>query len=322
MQAVSKGTVDAATADRRRAEGAVRRAMTVLSTLCLLARAAAADGEPPPAIEVFRIGVSNACFGALNRNDASAALKAWAVTVARERKLQVDVRVELFETLGDLRRGMTQGSIHAVSLTSEEFFQVGEHPEYVCIAAKGNVSTEQYLLLVHRDGGVEDLPALRDRRLVRHVSATTSPALPWLETLFADQNLGRADEFLGEVSTLESPSKSILRVFFRQSDACLVTASAFDLACELNPQLRRQLKVLASSPPLIPTVFFFRNDYLSPQRREFESAILDLHTTVAGQQVLTVFQSTRMEKHPVAYLDATRQLFESHARLRGPAIPE
>jgi ABC-type phosphate/phosphonate transport system substrate-binding protein len=296
----------------------VKPVLTLIVALSLAAGLAAADGEPSPSPEVLRLGVSHTSFGTVSRNDASAALKAWAATVTRERKLQLAVEVDIVENLEDLRKDVAQGILHAVSMTSEEFFESGEQPEYVFLAAKGSACAEQFVILVHRDGGVDDMPALRGRRLVRHVTSGTSPALPWLETLLADQNLGRADEFLGELSTLDSPSKSVLRVFFRQSDACLVTANAFELACELNPQLRRQLKVLTTSPPLVPGVFFFVKNYTSPHRLEFESAILDLHNTVAGQQVLTVFGSSRMEKHPLSYLDATRRLFERYARLRGP----
>jgi ABC-type phosphate/phosphonate transport system substrate-binding protein len=110
----------------------------------------------------------------------------------------------------------------------------------------------------------------------------------------------------------------VLRVFFRQSDACLVTADAFELACELNPQLRRDLKVLVASPPLIPTLLFFRRGCTGPARAEVEAAILDLHSTPAGQQVLTVFQGSRIERHPLSCLDATQALFSEYHRLPAP----
>ena len=99
----------------------------------------------------------------------------------------------------------------------------------------------------------------------------------------------------------ENPSKAILQVFFRQTDAALVTVDAFDLTCELNPQLRRDLVVLASSPPFITAFLIFRPGYRL--REKFETALLDLHMTPGGRQVLTVFQSSRMEKRPISVLD-------------------
>src|SRR5208337_858969 len=81
-----------------------------------------------------------------------------------------------------------------------------------------------------------------------------------------------------------------------------------DIAGELNPQLHKDLEVLMTSPPLIPAVFFFRPGYKAVAQREFEAAILQLHTTTAGQQVLIVFQGSRMEKYPLSAFDDTRHL--------------
>lgn len=274
-------------------------------------------GEPPSAPEPFRVGVSQASFGTVNRNDASAAIKAWGTSIAKERNLNLNVQVEVFETVADWRKALIRGGLNAVSMTTDEFLQSGEHPEFIYLVTKDTGYTEHYVLLARRDGAIENLQALRGRRLARHVSSTTRPALAWIETALAEQNLGRANDFLGEIVELDSPSKAVLRVFFRQSDACIVTTNAFALACEMNPQVQKQLKVLLSSPAVIPRLIFFRGIKTAPMREEFESAILNLHETVAGQQVLTVFQGSRMEKHPLSILDGTRRLFEQYHRLTG-----
>jgi ABC-type phosphate/phosphonate transport system substrate-binding protein len=130
--------------------------------------------------------------------------------------------------------------------------------------------------------------------------------MPWLETKLAESGLGPARRFLGPMEDLENPSKAVLRVFFGQADACLVTSNAFAISCELNPQIARKLKALAASPPLVPTVMYFRNDCRSPQFDKVEAAILDLHKTTAGQQVLTIFQAVRLEKRPASCLQETR----------------
>jgi hypothetical protein len=296
----------------------VTRLLPLLSVLSLIATTLAADTGAAPERERLHIGVSDASFGAVNRNDASAALKAWAATVARERNLQVEIQVDIFDVGEASGRALGPRHLHAVSLTCEEFFRLGMTPGHVYVPNKDGRIAQHYVLIVRRDGGVESLDALRGRKLMRHASHGTSPALPWLDLLLAEAGLGRPDEHFAEVAALESPSKTVLRVFFGQSDAGLVGATTFETACELNPQLRRKLQVIAVSPPLVPGVFFFLDDYTSPQRREFEEAIVNLHTSIAGQQVLTVFASTTMERVPLSTLDVTRELFARCAQLRAP----
>lgn len=288
-----------------------------LGLILLLAPAVAFTSDLAPAMDDLRIGVSQASFGKVNPNDATAALKAWAVAFIREGNLKMAVQVEILKSVAEIRRALEMNFVQALSVTSEEFVELGDRPDYVFLNAKQDSCAWHYVVVTHREGNVNTLQALRGQRLVRHVSPITSPSLPWLETTLHDLNLGHANDLLGEIVEMDNPSKSVLRVFFRQSDACLVTTQAYDLACELNPQLRRQLKILASSPPYVSGLLYFRDSYTSPYRARIEASILSLHTTLVGQQVLTVFQGTRMEKHPLSYFDDTRHLYERYAKLIG-----
>jgi phosphonate transport system substrate-binding protein len=283
----------------------------------LLSRSQAVEPTPSP----FRMGVSYASFGTVSRNDASAALKAWASTVLMERGLTVDGQTEVFDQVEDLRGALAREQVDAATMSAAEFVQEEPQVDAIYLTAKGQTFTEQYVLLVHRAGGLDDVAALKGRKLVQHSSPRTGLALPWLETLLAGRNLGPANESLGQLTTVENPSKAVLRVFFRQTDACLVTSNAFGLACELNPQVQRELRILATSPPVVPTLMFFRPSYRGAVRQQVEEPIQDLHSTVAGRQVLTVFQGDKMMKQPTTCLEATRQLLAEHGRLRRPADP-
>lgn len=300
----------------------------VLIVLLLLAEGVTARGsgsEPPPALpgtETFRVGVSYASFGTLNRNDATAALKAWAATVSRERRLSVRVTVEMFEQEEDLKAGLTAHRLEAASMTTQEFLSSGLNPEGVFLTSRNGDFTERYVLVVPQSAGIRDVTGLKGKRLLRHLSPKLEPAWPWLHTLLAARGLGRPGDCFSSISTVESPSKAVLRVFFHQTDVCLVTTNAFDLACELNPQLRRDLQVLAVSPPMVPSLMFLRPDYRGSAQAELESALVELHLTTAGLQVLTMFLGNRLEKLPLSSLDSTREVFAAFARLRASTEPE
>jgi ABC-type phosphate/phosphonate transport system substrate-binding protein len=274
-----------------------------------------------PQAKPFCIGVSYASFGTVSRNDASAALKTWVAALVKERRFKAAVQVQVYEQESELRDALTRGLVEAGSMTAEEFKESGLHPENIFLSAKANGCGEHYVIVVRTGNGLDDLADLKGRRLVRHVSPMTNPAFPWLQTLLAERGLGKASDFFGEVTTFDSPSKSVLRVYFRQSDSCLVTTNAFELACELNPQLRKELKVLRASPALIATLFFIRPGCPSPFAQDLESALLAVHSTPAGQQVLTLFQGSHMEKKPLSSFEPTRQILEDYERVihqRGP----
>ena len=86
---------------------------------------------------------------------------------------------------------------------------------------------------------------------------------------------------------------------------------------ELNPQLGKQLRVIATSDEIVPTIFAFRADYDSPFKSQLIAAVTDLRSSVAGQQVLTIFQSDGMSQYPVSHLQSALDLIAAHARLGG-----
>jgi len=284
-------------------------------TLCavaLLNLSHAAETEP----SVFRVGISYASFGTVSRNDASAAITAWAATVLKERGLFIKTRTDVFDDFSQLQEALKREEVDAASMTSEEFFRLETKPEYVFLTARRNTISEQYVLLTHRGSALNDVSALKGRTMVRHNSPKTSMAQPWLETLLDSLDMKSAKDFFGNLSTEENPSKAIFKVYFRQADACLVTTNAFALAGELNSQIRKELRVIAFSPPLIPSLFFLRSSYKDVNRNQIESAIRDLHATPAGLQVVTVFQGEKMLKEPLSCLETTWQLLKEYDRIK------
>lgn len=259
-------------------------------------------------LPLFRIGVSLAGFGTMNANDAKAALKVWGASVVKERGLPIQVAIEILEGEEAVRRGLAREDFNGYLLTTAEYLWTKDRPSHVFLSKKNADCSESYVVLVHAGGGVTDLAELRGLRMTFHAGSATTVARPWLEVLLRERGLGGAKAFFGDWLELENPSKTVLRLFFRQTESCLVTRASYDLACELNPQLRRQLKELAVSPPLIPFFVYWRQNFDAVAIEEIEAALLELHTSVTGRQVLTVLQSSRFEKHPVSALEPTLEL--------------
>ena len=288
--------------------------------------AGAADANPglPPLTNLVRIGIDLGTWGGVNRNDANAAIMAWAKVIMKQRGDPVEIETQMFDTPAAARDALAQSRVDAVTMLTDQFLSLepGLQLDAVYLAARDHSVTERYVLLVHRDAGIAQVGGLAGRKLVLQANARTSLALPWLDVLLARHSLGPAATALGALTKSDTPSKAVLKVFFHQADACLVTSNVFELACELNPQLRKELKVLAVSPEVVPTLFFFRPDFVSSVRHELEPAILDLHKSPAGIQVLTVFQCDRMMRCPLTSLDSTRELLAEYERSRQLSVAE
>ena len=281
---------------------------------------AGADGpEGPPSTrpDLVRIGIAPGTWGGVNRDDAQAAIKAWTKTIMRQRAIPLEVETTLYESETEITAALKGAGVDAVSMLSSQFLALEPElrPGSVFLSSRKGRFTEQYVLLARRyhDLAQEAVPQERKLLLQNNVRASLAPA--WLDTMLAGGGLESGTAALKSMRRVETSSKAVLQVFFRQADACVVTANVFEMAGELNPQISRELRVLAVSPEVVPAVFFFRPGCTFRLKDALEAAIVELHESVAGQQVLTLFQGDGMLKRPVACLEQTRQLLEDYRRL-------
>jgi phosphonate transport system substrate-binding protein len=207
--------------------------------------------------------------------------------------------------------------IDALTVTTEEYWELGADlmSTNTILGVTGGLVTDEYILLVRGDSAIGRISDLRARSLAFFHNPRASLAPVWIETLLLQAGLGQTRQFCGRVIQAEKLSQTVLPVFFHQCDACVVTRRGFQIMTELNPQVGQQLKVLATSPAVVPVVFIFRADYNDPARDQIVSEIGGVHSTVAGRQVLTLFQCESLEVHPVAAMDSALELLATHARL-------
>jgi len=272
-----------------------------------------------PADTLFRVGFASSMFSDVNENDARAAVKAWGQTVARERGIPTDPEPRIFKNEAELLDALRSKQVDAVGITMTEYCALCQQVRFapIFVTYNGGKTTEEYVLLVHQESQIKDLTDLRGHSLSFHQNPRVCLAPLWLDTLLAEQGFKRAAELAGKVTRATKLSKVVLPVFFRQGDACVVTRTGFNTMSELNPQVGKQLKIIAMSPAVVPAVFAFRSDYAPAFKERLFAGVRDLHQTPAGQQVLTIFHSEKIEEQPVSCLDSALELIAAHTRRCG-----
>jgi ABC-type phosphate/phosphonate transport system substrate-binding protein len=255
-------------------------------------------------------------FNGVNRADAEAAFKVITRTMGVKRGYDVAVTVRMFERVPELDAELEAGAINLLVLDTWTYLELNTagRLEPAFVSSDASEVAKQQLLLTRRDSGLHALAALRGKTLNVQSASNANLGVHWLQTVCGEQNLGAPADFFGPMEYLAKPSSVVLPVFFGRTDACLVDSTSLALMAELNPQVGRNLQVIASSEPMVDSVVCLsESGWSSPQfRRDLREVLGELHLEPAGQQILTLFRSGRLMPFEERHLDTVRKL-RAHA---------
>lgn len=257
----------------------------------------------------------------VNRNDATAAIKAWFGMVGKERGFVLDSRIDVLPGSAEMLPRLREGNVHILILDVADYLRLEPTGliEPVLVGNRGVKSgpLSSYVLLTGA-GPTAGLGGLRGKSLSYYSRGESNAGLMWLDLALDEQRLGRASTFFAGARRAEKPQECVLAVFFGKVDACLVDETNFELLKEMNPQLA-QLRPLGKSMPLVEMVIAIPV-IRHPFQQELLQAALELHQSARGKQILMVFKTSRLVRASRSDFDTVRALWSAYARLRGDPL--
>ncbi len=293
-----------------------------LAVIWLLMAAAqqdfAGDADWTAARTEVHFAYSKAMFVDVNENDAKAAMKVYTQNIGDENGIYVYDQPDLPDGTNAIARLLEQKKADVLILTAEEFFALEklglEGP--LLLSKVQNAYTEDYLLLARTDSTISQVEDLTGRSLIVASDARNSLASAWLEVLCREHGLGPAAGVLARIAHHSKTTQVVLPVFFRKMDACIVTRAGWEVMCELNPQLKKQLRVIAVSPPLVPTLTCFRSGFTDSFKEKIIKAVDLSSVKPEFKQLMALFKTDSLVRQPLSALEGTRTFISTYQQLR------
>ena len=267
--------------------------------------------EHPTHSSMIRFGLSSAVMESdINPNDALAAAKIWAELLGKKTGLYANAEARIYRDAPSLSAAVKSGDADIIALGTDEYLEVEKSlpaiPAFTYVVS-GQIET-QYLILVRNDSGINTLADLRNKRITMLKGGRSSMMPLWLDVLLYDNKLPDKESFFRELKQVPKINQAILPIFFKQMDAGVAMRSAFDTAVTLNPQIGKQLKVLAASPKLVMLVACIRSSMPAAERQQYIKAILRLHELPDGLQGFQLFKMDRLIPWDPSYANSVREL--------------
>lgn len=279
------------------------------------------DEALPPRPVALSVGFSSRIFFDANRDDARAITEVWVKTLIRELNETVEepgAETAVFNDSSEMIRALRAGGVDLLILLPLEHLEIRKAVplEPILTGVAGVDVAYKYILLVRRDMGIGDLHQLKERELVVDMATRGNIPQMWLDTVLMKNGLPDSQDLFGRITEVNKSRQAVLAVFLGRADICLVSRQAFETMVELNPQLRRELEILAESPDLTVGLVCARKAIYDKYKGLIQEGLVALNTKPQGRQLLTIFRLNALVPFEPVHLERILVLLEEYSRLK------
>lgn len=263
--------------------------------------------EPGTAL---RVGFSSRVFPDVDQRDAKVAMELWTRELARGMGIRTPPVTTIFNNSTDLINAVRNGDLTVFTLPAIEYLQIRDKVPMtpIIVAADNAGKARQYTLIVRKDSGIRSVADLKGKVLLIPTAAKYEASHIWLHVLLMRELHRERSGFFRKVQECSAASQSVMGVFFRKADAAIVSRGALDAGKALNPQIGKQLMVLAESKPLHGDITCVPTSVSENLKRSIENAALHLHETASGKQMFTLFQIEKVIPFNPSHLSGLQEL--------------
>ncbi len=284
--------------------------MTLRSFLCWPAFAlwASVAAAAPPTDETLRVAVHLGAVRDASRADVEASLSIWAAELSKV--IEVPAQFQFFDTVTEIKPLLQAGKVNFVIADGLDLVRNFEPGELVDGFGGVGPREESVLLLANKDAGMRSARDLAGKRVVLLADNGISDLL--LRTICLRSMRHSCAQAALAVSKVSRSRQQVLKVFFASADAALVRGYAYELAAEMNPQVRDRVQIVERIA-LYPGAFGLFSHKVSQKFRDYViSRVPLIRNYPRGRQMMEVMQSEQIGPVPAAALEPIRALMREH----------
>jgi len=265
---------------------------------------------------IFRLGYSNLVFQEIDPKDGNAALLVYAQQLekqlAKKKGIQISLKAKIYYSLDEVREDLSQKNVDLFSVPTDQYFELKHEfnlEPCLAVVSYDNIYT-QYVIIASAKSSIKKVGDLKGKTFSIPTNYRDTFAEKWLSVLLYRNKFKDLESCFSSVKYIKNESNAVYNIFFDKTDCAIVRKSVFNTLVELNPQLKKSIVEVESSPEFVTNVLAYLKD--SPHSRLplviQESA--GLHLSKEGKSILEIFKSSRVETITEADLQSTKLIID------------
>lgn len=278
------------------------------------------------------ISVSNFVLATETSTKVSIAGSTLGLRDFKQQEIEIGIRSAFNETLSkegilteftvykssdSLQAAIKNKEVNIFFGTALELLSIADYIDKKTIAAgliNGKHKMRLYLL-VRKDSNIQTLQSLQQKSIDIPSWLLDDIGGLYLNTQLLENKLTSYPTFFSTIQKSKNSNQSIINLFFKKNDAALVTESEFEIATELNPQIKAELMILLSSeayPSLVSAGLIHTDANI---KQKVLKTALELSNTTKGKNTLRLMKSTGFIPMTFEDLSSVSSLLLKHQQL-------
>jgi ABC-type phosphate/phosphonate transport system substrate-binding protein len=277
-----------------RRRGAARPGFILLVMLaCAIVTTVRMSGQPQGNLKKdIALGFSQSLFVEQDLRDATAALEIYAEEFSKKVGQKSTAKISLYDNLPSYIDAVRKGECTVACMGVMDYFRMKNEctlePAIVPTSRGGFL--EDRIVIVHKDAGIRDLLMLKNKSIAFSKGTRSEITMKWLTVELHRLKERQSNAYLTRTTLTKNEEQAVMSVFFRQTDAAIVMSKTLETMMEQNPQLKRDLAIIARSPGYIFSIVCFAPGMDEHQKRNVRDASLTMSNVQSGKQILRLFR--------------------------------
>jgi ABC-type phosphate/phosphonate transport system substrate-binding protein len=271
----------------------------ILCMVCLLIKGYGFQkngGDP----SIFRLGYSNLVFQDIDPKDGNAALLIYAQQLekqlAKKKGIQISLKAKIYYSLNEIREDLYHRNVDLFSVPTDQYFELKHEfnlEPCLAVVSYDNIYT-QYIIITSAKSGIKKVGDLKGKTFSIPTNYRDTFAEKWLTVLLYRNKLKDIGNCFGDVKYIKNESNAVYNIFFDKTDCAIVRKSVFNTLVELNPQLKKSIAEVESSPEFISNILAYLKDSPHSRLSLIIEEASELHLAKEGKSILEIFKSSRV----------------------------
>ena len=214
-----------------------------------------------------------------------------------------------YNSISDLLQDVRKNKIEVISFPSLTYFKSGINDYFypALTISKSLESKYEKYLIISSEKAEENIEKLKNAEIYTPKLYTDEMLITWLKSKFNINNSQKKNK-IKIINTTKTEIQLINSVFFNTINYAAVSEASFQLAKELNPQIKNKVKVLSVSPDFLYIIISFNRKIKDYVAEKIMNLCLNIHKSVDGRQILNLVQAEKFYSINESDLDETKKL--------------